>query len=77
MSGYGGADDHVEAQQNLNDDSLKLQRMRRDKQDNKSGICRECGSEIPRSRRMALPGCKYCLDCQRASEKVKGQYASK
>jgi phage/conjugal plasmid C-4 type zinc finger TraR family protein len=75
MSGYGGADDHVEAQQNHNDDSLRLQQIRRDRQDNRTGMCLECGSEIPRSRRMALPGCRYCLECQRDLEKAKKAYA--
>lgn len=26
--------------------------------------CFECGDEIPEGRRLASPGCKYCIECQ-------------
>ena len=30
--------------------------------------CEECGVEIPEGRRMAVPGCKLCLDCAQILE---------
>jgi phage/conjugal plasmid C-4 type zinc finger TraR family protein len=26
--------------------------------------CEECGSAIPEARRVAVPGVRYCIDCQ-------------
>ncbi|BAU76146.1 TraR/DksA C4-type zinc finger protein [Metapseudomonas furukawaii] len=26
--------------------------------------CDECGDEIPQARRLAVPGCRFCVDCQ-------------
>ncbi len=26
--------------------------------------CEECGSAIPEARRAAVPGVRYCIDCQ-------------
>jgi phage/conjugal plasmid C-4 type zinc finger TraR family protein len=26
--------------------------------------CDDCGSEIPAARRLAVPGCRFCVDCQ-------------
>lgn len=26
--------------------------------------CESCGVEIPQARRIAVPGCRFCLDCQ-------------
>lgn len=30
--------------------------------------CEECGEEIPEKRRMALPGCRLCVQCKAATE---------
>lgn len=30
--------------------------------------CEECGEEIPVKRREAVPGCRLCVECQRAFE---------
>lgn len=30
--------------------------------------CLECGCEIPEARRQAVPGCKYCVQCQEARD---------
>ncbi len=27
-------------------------------------ICQGCGDEIPKARREAVPGCKFCVTCQ-------------
>lgn len=26
--------------------------------------CDSCGAEIPQARRLAVPGCQHCVDCQ-------------
>ena len=30
--------------------------------------CADCGAVIPLLRREALPGCRFCVDCQRERE---------
>ena len=30
--------------------------------------CRECGESIPEARRQAVPGVKFCLDCQESMD---------
>ena len=30
--------------------------------------CIACGEPIPRLRRLALPGCRHCIDCAHAQE---------
>jgi phage/conjugal plasmid C-4 type zinc finger TraR family protein len=34
-------------------------------------FCVECGDDIPEARRVAVPGCKYCVDCQQLKERGK------
>lgn len=31
--------------------------------------CTECGDAIPQARRVALPSCTRCIDCQAAQER--------
>lgn len=31
--------------------------------------CERCGDEIPQARRVAVPGCMYCVACQARAEK--------
>lgn len=31
--------------------------------------CTECDTEIPEKRRIAIPGCSLCIDCQSISER--------
>jgi phage/conjugal plasmid C-4 type zinc finger TraR family protein len=33
------------------------------------GICEDCGAIIPLPRREAVPGCRFCIECQREREK--------
>ena len=30
--------------------------------------CLECGEPIPEDRRQAMPGCRFCVNCQEALE---------
>lgn len=34
-------------------------------------FCLECGMDIPQPRRKAIPGCKFCVECQELKEKGK------
>ncbi len=31
-------------------------------------FCAECGEPIPEARRLAVPGCRLCIDCQTERE---------
>ncbi|MDP3848608.1 MAG: TraR/DksA C4-type zinc finger protein [Pseudomonas sp.] len=31
--------------------------------------CGECGEGIPEKRRLAIPGCQLCVDCQQLRER--------
>jgi phage/conjugal plasmid C-4 type zinc finger TraR family protein len=31
--------------------------------------CAECGEEIPEGRRQAVPGVRFCVDCQQAHDR--------
>lgn len=63
MSGYGGADDEsVNAQANV-DNAIDLARSAMKKGPG-SPICLDCGDDIPKARREAVPGCTFCITCQ-------------
>lgn len=32
-------------------------------------FCEECGEAIPKARQLAVPGVKYCIDCQELNER--------
>jgi phage/conjugal plasmid C-4 type zinc finger TraR family protein len=61
------ADEHVQ-------NSLAIQRMSRlVKNDNESGVCQneDCGLPIPRARLLAIPGARFCVDCQSKADHTK------
>lgn len=31
-------------------------------------VCEDCDEEIPEARRLAMPGCRRCVDCQTLHE---------
>jgi len=35
-----------------------------------SGVCLDCGDEIPPGRRQALPHARRCIDCQELRERA-------
>lgn len=41
-------------------------------------FCEEpsCGQRIPAARRKAVPGVRFCIECQGLREKMKGRHAS-
>ena len=34
--------------------------------------CDECGTDIPEARRLAVPGCRFCVECQGLLEVRRG-----
>ena len=46
-------------------------RRKLEKQANEPSLefCDECGDEIPEARRIAVKGCKLCIDCQTLTER--------
>lgn len=34
--------------------------------------CDSCGDDIPEARRQAVPGCRFCLECQSRQEVRRG-----
>ena len=34
-------------------------------------VCAECGEPIPKERQQAVPGCRFCVDCQEEKERAK------
>lgn len=34
--------------------------------------CEACGIDIPEARRIAVPGCQLCIDCQQLRELKRG-----
>lgn len=36
--------------------------------------CEEGGDEIPLARRRVVPGCRFCVDCQRGLELQQGRF---
>jgi len=49
-------------------DELKRMQARRAPQGESAEECAECGEPIPEARRIALPGVKLCIDCQKARD---------
>jgi phage/conjugal plasmid C-4 type zinc finger TraR family protein len=49
--------------------ALRIREVRRAPADSESALeCEICGNAIPEGRRKAMPGCKFCVACQRAME---------
>ncbi|MFT3689580.1 DksA/TraR family C4-type zinc finger protein [Paenirhodobacter sp.] len=50
------------------EDELKRLQTRRAPVGESLTECAECGEEIPEARRIAIPGVKLCIDCQKARD---------
>ena len=50
------------------EDAVQLARSRLPKGDSISK-CEECDAQIPISRRKAIPGVRFCIECQESIEK--------
>lgn len=60
-----------ELEERQRDMALKQQAERANLGGASSETC-ACGADIPKARRMALPGVKTCVDCQQRAE-IKGR----
>jgi DnaK suppressor protein len=52
------------------EDALAINRASRVVNDNDSGVCEECDNPIPLARLAAMPGARYCVQCQSLHEKA-------
>lgn len=66
----GAVQDQIDASV---EDAVKLARSRLPEGEGLTH-CEECGSDIPEARRLAVPGVRFCVNCQ--SELDKQQMAS-
>jgi len=46
------------------EDELRRMQARRQPEGESLKDCAECGEPIPEGRRLAIPGVKFCVDCQ-------------
>lgn len=53
-------------QERLN--ARSAERLTRDHAPKALEFCAECGEPIPEARRLAVPGCRLCIDCQTERE---------
>jgi phage/conjugal plasmid C-4 type zinc finger TraR family protein len=51
-----------------NDAILRLRNCFPEPERPSSKFCSCCGEEIPEKRRLAVPGCQFCVECQREFE---------
>lgn len=63
MSGYGKPDEEAECAMALVDTGIAVARMML-RSGPSSKICLDCGEAIPEPRRLASPGCLFCIKCQ-------------
>lgn len=66
---YGSVDGlENEAQVAQVEDQLKIRKATRLPNNNQTINCLACDEEIPERRRKAVPGVRYCIECQRESD---------
>lgn len=63
MSGYGGDDDEAERAAIRVEEQIALARSLLPKGKG-TLVCLTCGGPIPEARRLAMPGCTHCVECQ-------------
>ena len=61
--------DTIDQAQHMQDAYLqeRLSRVQAEKNSQSSSLlyCMDCGEEIPKARRKAVPGCQLCVTCQK------------
>ncbi|BCS55181.1 TraR/DksA C4-type zinc finger protein [Geobacter sp. SVR] len=64
--------DDVDRAQVVNEDFqafvLQQQQAGREPGNYTGSACLDCGDEIPTARRLAVPGCRRCINCQTLHE---------
>jgi phage/conjugal plasmid C-4 type zinc finger TraR family protein len=70
MAGGWARDGDAEEQMaaSIADELARMRAARRDPVGDSRDTCAECDEPIPEARRAALPGVKFCIDCQRARD---------
>ncbi|MBC2777383.1 DksA/TraR family C4-type zinc finger protein [Parasphingopyxis marina] len=63
----GAVQDQIDA---TVEDALKRARSEQPSGDSLE-YCDECGENIPEARRMAVPGVRFCVQCQSAKDKTR------
>jgi len=60
--------DNIDQAQQAQDDYLQASLGRVQAENNRQGpsllYCLDCGEEIPKARREAVPGCQLCVKCK-------------
>ena len=69
MSGYGGADDESVNVLAMAENAIDLARSRIPKGVG-TLVCSDCGDPIPAARKLAMPGCRYCVTCQEEHDRL-------
>lgn len=67
MSGYGKPDEEAECAMAIVDGGIAIARAMLPSGES-SPVCWDCGGEIPKARREAMKGCKYCVNCAPSHE---------
>lgn len=62
----GNVGEQIEA--SIADELARMRAMRPVLRGESRATCAECDEAIPEARRLALPGVKLCIDCQRARD---------
>ena len=63
MSGYGKPEDGADCAMAIVDTGVAVARMMLGNGPS-SKVCLDCGDPIPENRRLASPGCRFCITCQ-------------
>ena len=59
-----------EQAQRLQDERLQHAIANRGQYQGESALeCESCGIDIPEARRLAVPGCRFCVECQGLRER--------
>ena len=59
----GAVQEQIDA--SIEDELKRMQALRRGPVGDSLAECAECEEPIPETRRQAIPGVKFCIDCQR------------
>jgi len=70
MASGWARDDAVQEQIDSTIDDAVSRARRSLHQGQSAEYCEHCGEPIPEARRLALPGVKYCVQCQHVRDKV-------
>ena len=70
MAGGWARDDAVQEQIDATVDDAVAHARSRLQSGESAAECRECGENIPQARRNAVPGVKFCIECQQTLDQA-------